>query len=172
MIVSEPETTQNVGRDDWFKTTHWSVVLGTRDNEPAAASEALGRLCGTYWCPSRQVLPRFGAERQALALMNHPNIAKVLDARFGGKGFNQMSAPPNCKNRSLAASFGASDCLRTICQQSEIAKTFPATFRVICVCTSVESMNLRQSQAIRSPGQWPLRPELAEEAGTARRRRR
>src|SRR5262249_12845234 len=29
---------------------------------------------------TRQVLARFGAERQALALMDHPNIAKVLDA--------------------------------------------------------------------------------------------
>jgi serine/threonine protein kinase len=29
---------------------------------------------------SRQVLGRFGAERQALALMDHPHIAKVLDA--------------------------------------------------------------------------------------------
>jgi eukaryotic-like serine/threonine-protein kinase len=29
---------------------------------------------------SRQVLARFGAERQALAMMDHPNIAKVLDA--------------------------------------------------------------------------------------------
>src|SRR5207237_5742402 len=28
----------------------------------------------------RQVLARFEAERQALALMDHPNIAKVLDA--------------------------------------------------------------------------------------------
>src|SRR5205823_9999040 len=28
---------------------------------------------------SRQVLARFEAERQALALMDHPNIAKVLD---------------------------------------------------------------------------------------------
>src|SRR6516165_4568125 len=29
---------------------------------------------------SRQVVARFEAERQALALMDHPNIAKVLDA--------------------------------------------------------------------------------------------
>src|SRR5437667_10230120 len=28
----------------------------------------------------RQVIARFEAERQALALMDHPNIAKVLDA--------------------------------------------------------------------------------------------
>jgi serine/threonine protein kinase len=33
---------------------------------------------------SRQVLARFGAERQALALMDHPNIAKVLDAGATG----------------------------------------------------------------------------------------
>ena len=29
----------------------------------------------------KQVIARFEAERQALALMDHPNIAKVLDAR-------------------------------------------------------------------------------------------
>ena len=29
---------------------------------------------------SQQVFARFEAERQALAMMNHPNIAKVLDA--------------------------------------------------------------------------------------------
>jgi eukaryotic-like serine/threonine-protein kinase len=29
---------------------------------------------------SKQILARFNAERQALALMDHPNIAKVLDA--------------------------------------------------------------------------------------------
>src|SRR3954468_1731141 len=35
---------------------------------------------------SRQVLARFGAERQALALMDHPNIAKVLDAGATAQG--------------------------------------------------------------------------------------
>jgi len=35
---------------------------------------------------SRQVLARFEAERQALALMDHPNIAKVLDAGTTGGG--------------------------------------------------------------------------------------
>ena len=34
---------------------------------------------GRAWT-RRQVLARFEAERQALALMDHPNIAKVLDA--------------------------------------------------------------------------------------------
>src|ERR1044072_2791996 len=29
---------------------------------------------------TKQVIARFGAERQALAMMDHPNIARVLDA--------------------------------------------------------------------------------------------
>jgi tetratricopeptide (TPR) repeat protein/WD40 repeat protein len=36
---------------------------------------------------SRQVLARFEAERQALALMDHPNIAKVLDAGATVRGW-------------------------------------------------------------------------------------
>ena len=41
---------------------------------------------------SQQVLARFEAERQALALMDHPNIAKVLDAGTtdGGRPFFVM----------------------------------------------------------------------------------
>jgi serine/threonine protein kinase len=35
---------------------------------------------------SRQVIARFEAERQALALMDHPHIARVLDARATGAG--------------------------------------------------------------------------------------
>ena len=35
---------------------------------------------------SREVIARFEAERQALALMDHPNIAKVLDAGTSGTG--------------------------------------------------------------------------------------
>jgi serine/threonine protein kinase len=35
---------------------------------------------------TKQVIARFGAERQALAMMDHPNIAKVLDAGTTEKG--------------------------------------------------------------------------------------
>ena len=46
--------------------------------EPVAA-RSRSRSSSPAWTP-RQVLARFEAERQALALMDHPNIAKVLDA--------------------------------------------------------------------------------------------
>jgi serine/threonine protein kinase len=35
---------------------------------------------------TRQVIARFDAERQALALMDHPHIARVLDAGATEKG--------------------------------------------------------------------------------------
>src|SRR5205807_788150 len=35
---------------------------------------------------SREVLARFDAERQALAVMDHPNIARVLDAGMVASG--------------------------------------------------------------------------------------
>ena len=40
---------------------------------------------------TRQVIARFEAERQALALMDHPNIAKVLDAGTTGEVRSQKS---------------------------------------------------------------------------------
>jgi serine/threonine protein kinase len=42
---------------------------------------------------SKQVLARFEAERQALALMDHPNIAKVLDAGTTDSGPMKEIAP-------------------------------------------------------------------------------
>jgi serine/threonine protein kinase len=40
---------------------------------------------------TKQVIARFEAERQALAMMNHPNIAKVLDAGTTGEVRDQKS---------------------------------------------------------------------------------
>jgi hypothetical protein len=45
---------------------------------------------------SAQVIARFEAERQALALMDHPNIARVLDAGTTGAGLRLTSRPTRC----------------------------------------------------------------------------
>ncbi len=47
---------------------------------------------------TRQVIARFEAERQALAVMDHPNIAKVLDAGEVGQA---SSLPEQCQAGSL-----------------------------------------------------------------------
>src|SRR5262245_11365176 len=53
---------------------------------------------------SKQVLARFEAERQALALMDHPNIAKVLDAGTIG---SEPDAPARGEVKSLAGASGS-----------------------------------------------------------------
>ena len=50
-----------------------------RSSRPGAAAGSRSRSSSPAWT-SRQVIARFEAERQALAMMDHPNIARVLDA--------------------------------------------------------------------------------------------
>ena len=71
---------------------------------------------------TRQVIARFEAERQVLALMDHPNIAKVLDAGStetgSGKGDrSNLCAAPSGPSRQIgpvpfSASFRGSSVLR------------------------------------------------------------
>jgi|HubBroStandDraft_6_1064221.scaffolds.fasta_scaffold514712_2 hypothetical protein len=51
---------------------------------------------------SRQVLARFEVERQALALMDHPNIAKVLDGGFTEQGSSRWNTSRECRSPSIA----------------------------------------------------------------------
>ncbi len=48
---------------------------------------------------SKSVLARFEAERQALALMDHPNIAKVLDAGTTGESSRAIGEPSRVSDR-------------------------------------------------------------------------
>jgi eukaryotic-like serine/threonine-protein kinase len=54
------------------------VVYMAEQEEPVRRRVALKVI--KLGMDTRQVIARFEAERQALALMDHPNIAKVLDA--------------------------------------------------------------------------------------------
>jgi hypothetical protein len=54
------------------------VVYMAEQTEPVTRKVALKII--KLGMDTRQVVARFEAERQALALMDHPNIAKVLDA--------------------------------------------------------------------------------------------
>src|SRR5262245_4958690 len=62
----------------------FGVVFMAEQHEPIRRKVALKIL--KPGMDSKQVIARFEAERQALALMDHPNIAKVLDAGQTGSG--------------------------------------------------------------------------------------
>ncbi len=56
----------------------WGVVYSARQNHPIHREVALKIVkLGT---DSRQIIARFESERQALAMMDHPNIARIFDA--------------------------------------------------------------------------------------------
>lgn len=44
----------------WFATTHWSVVLASRDDDDCAAARALEQLCRGYWYPMYAYIRRVG----------------------------------------------------------------------------------------------------------------
>jgi serine/threonine protein kinase/tetratricopeptide (TPR) repeat protein len=62
----------------------FGVVFMAEQQEPIRRKVALKIL--KPGMDSKQVIARFEAERQALALMDHPNIARVLDAGTVGSG--------------------------------------------------------------------------------------
>jgi len=62
----------------------FGVVYRAEQEEPLRREVALKVI--KLGMDTRQVVARFEAERQALARMDHPNIAKVLDAGATGKG--------------------------------------------------------------------------------------
>jgi serine/threonine protein kinase/WD40 repeat protein len=70
----------------------FGVVFMAEQQQPVRRKVALKVL--KPGMDTRQVIARFEAERQALALMDHPNIAKVLDA---GTTRNPKSEAPNPK---------------------------------------------------------------------------
>jgi serine/threonine protein kinase len=78
---------------------------------------------------SKQVLARFDAERQALALMDHPNIAKVLDAGTVGSG--QSAVGSGTVGTKGSASLPTANCLLPTAERPyfvmELVKGVPIT---------------------------------------------
>jgi hypothetical protein len=58
----DPDSPGTPLKRESFATTHWSVVLATRNVEPDRARQALERLCTTYWYPIYACVRRFGKD--------------------------------------------------------------------------------------------------------------
>ena len=67
------------------------VVYMAEQDEPVRRRVALKVI--KLGMDTRQVIARFEAERQALAMMDHPNIAKILDAGATGPSQSEISNP-------------------------------------------------------------------------------
>ena len=69
----------------------FGVVYLAEQREPVRRQVALKII--KVGMDTREVVARFQAERQALALMDHPNIAKILDGGVVGFGQSPVSNP-------------------------------------------------------------------------------
>ncbi len=85
--VAEEEPSERIGRYKILQKIGeggCGVVYMAEQTEPVRRRVALKVI--KLGMDTKQVIARFEAERQALALMDHPNIAKVLDAGTTEKG--------------------------------------------------------------------------------------
>src|SRR5262245_36716764 len=51
MPFPNPQPGHSSDRQEWFATTHWSVVLAAGHESALGAQEALASLCRAYWYP-------------------------------------------------------------------------------------------------------------------------
>jgi non-specific serine/threonine protein kinase/serine/threonine-protein kinase len=86
-VAEEDETPQQIGRyrlAEVIGRGGMGEVWRAEQEQPLRRTVALKLI--KLGMDTREVIARFGAERQALALMNHPNVAKVLDAGTSDAG--------------------------------------------------------------------------------------
>lgn len=68
--------------NDWFHTTHWSIVLAARDTKDSRAEEALGNLCQTYWRPLYSFLRRTGKSPHDAQDLTQSFFAALIDKDY------------------------------------------------------------------------------------------
>jgi RNA polymerase sigma-70 factor (ECF subfamily) len=65
-----------------FATTHWSVVLAAGQDSSPTASEALDRLCRTYWYPLYAFVRRSGRDAPEAEDLTQEFFARLLQKDF------------------------------------------------------------------------------------------
>ena len=66
----------------WFATTHWSVVLSAGNIQASQASEALEKLCRTYWPPLYNYVRHQGYGPEDAQDLTQAFFAKLLEKNF------------------------------------------------------------------------------------------
>jgi RNA polymerase sigma-70 factor (ECF subfamily) len=76
--LSQPEPADGPHSTQWFVTTHWSVVLAAKAGDSPQASEALERLCRTYWRPLYAFIRRDGYSVEDAQDLTQEFLARLL----------------------------------------------------------------------------------------------
>jgi RNA polymerase sigma factor (sigma-70 family) len=73
------------GKEDWFTSTHWSVVLAAGQGDSTAAQRALEKLCHTYWYPLYAYVRRQGHSPEDAQDLTQGFFANVLERNALGQ---------------------------------------------------------------------------------------
>ncbi len=82
MPPPESKLTDGTSHPEWFATTHWSVVLSAGKKNLSQASEALEKLCRTYWPPLYSYVRRQGHGAEDAQDLTQAFFAKLLEKNF------------------------------------------------------------------------------------------
>ena len=66
----------------WFATTHWSVVLNAADSVSPHSQKALENLCRSYWYPLYAYVRRRGYDSEAAKDLTQEFFAQLLSKRL------------------------------------------------------------------------------------------
>src|SRR5262245_40728840 len=81
MFHSEPEPGVSMGSAQ-FATTHWSVVIAAGDQDFIQRSEALEKLCRTYWYPLYAYVRRRGVGPEDAQDLTQEFFARLLKKNY------------------------------------------------------------------------------------------
>lgn len=80
--MSAPVTTQKIGADDIFATTHWTVVLKAGQGTAPEAHAALEELCRTYWYPLYAYVRRHTPNHEDAQDLTQAFFARFLEKNY------------------------------------------------------------------------------------------
>ena len=82
MPAPDSEPGRSSDRQEWFATTHWSVVLTAGDANSPRAAEALEKLCRTYWYPLYAYVRRRGHSPEDAQDLTQDFFAALLEKNY------------------------------------------------------------------------------------------
>lgn len=80
--MSRSEETPNPKKQEWFATTHWSVVLAAGQSQSPRFAEALEKLCRTYWYPTYAYVRRRGYDVHEAQDLTQEFFARLLEKNY------------------------------------------------------------------------------------------
>jgi RNA polymerase sigma-70 factor (ECF subfamily) len=85
MFPSEPVAVASAAKLACFKTTHWSVVQAAGEEDVAQATEALEKLCSTYWYPLYAYVRRQGHDAHEAQDLTQAFFTRLLEKEYVGR---------------------------------------------------------------------------------------